>query len=452
MIPMDETYDVIIVGGGITGASLLYAISEYSDIKNVLLLEKYGGLALLNSNSRNNAQTLHFGDIETNYSKETARRTKEAAELVLRYASRIPAKNRGRIIQQVQKMVLGVGDFELGIMDGVYSNIKPLFPGLKRIGRRELSRIEPNVVKGRNPEEKIAALLSDKGYMVDFGRLTASFAENAKKNRKTRIEMRFNSKVLRVKKSGEGFDLFTREKRYSARFVVFATGAYSLYFAKTMGYDKNLSVLSVAGNFYYSKKVLNGKVYRVQIGGIPFAAVHGDPEITNASVTRFGPTVSLPFALEKGRGGTFWDYMRTFDFDFATLASLKNVLFNKDIERILKKNAAYDFPIIGKGKFLKNEAAKIVPALKNRDLWLAKGIGGIRPQIIDERKRFLVVGEAKLKEEGLIFNVTPSPGATSCLSSAVEDLRIITKHLGREFYEEKFGKELGSAEHALRHV
>lgn len=448
---MTDIYDVVIIGGGITGTSLLYAISEYSDIKSVLLLEKYDGLARLNSNSRNNAQTLHFGDVETNYTPQTAKRTKEAAELVLRYTDSLPDAERRRIIQRCQKMVLASGDFELGILEKTYKSIRPLFPGLKRVGRKQLAALEPNVVKGRDKDDEIAALLSDNGHMVDFGRLTKSFANKAMKHTRKRIRIKFNTAVLRAEHDGDNFRVVTAGKEYRARFVVFSAGAYSLYFAKKMGYDKNLSALAVAGNFYYSKRVLNGKVYRVQLGGIPFAAIHGDPEITNPGLTRFGPTVTLPPELERGHFETFGDYLRTFDFDLPTAISLKRILFNKDISRILRANIAYLVPISGKMEFVKHEAARIVPSLKNRDLWLAKGIGGIRPQIIDENKKALILGEAKLKEDGIIFNVTPSPGASSCLQGAVADLRVITEYLDKEFDEGRFERELGEVKHHLRH-
>ncbi len=450
---MPKMYDVIIVGGGITGASLLYAISRYSDIKSVLMLEKYGGLAPLNSNSRNNAQTLHFGDIETNYSLETAKRTNDAAKLLLRYTESLPVAVRSEVIRKCQKMVLAVGEFEMGLLEKTYSNISPLFPTLRKAERREIGRLEPYVVKGRGRDERIMALVSQHGYMVDFGKVTKTFADKALLNRKLKPEIKFNTRVTKAERHGDGFIVTAANgDEYHGRFVVFATGAYSLYFAKSMGYDNNLSVLSVSGSFYYSKKVLKGKVYRVQIGGIPFAAVHGDPEITNPNVTRFGPTVSLPLTLEKGHGGTVGDYLKTFDFDIPMLISMKNILLNRDIRRILSKNLLYGLPGIGKQEFLKNEAGRIVPSLRNEDIWLAKGIGGIRPQIIDENKRSLVLGEAKLKEDGIIFNVTPSPGATSCLSGAVADLKTITEHLGKEFHAQKFERELGEAKHHLKHV
>lgn len=441
---MERRYDVIIVGGGITGASLLYVLSRYTNVKSILLLEKYGDLACLNSNSMNNAQTLHFGDIETNYSLEQSKHTKESAGRILRYTEMLPRAARNNIIKECQKMVLGVGEEEVKRIEGIYSSgLKKLFPGLKMIGKKELERLEPNVVKGRNPGELISALLSDNGHMMDFGALTHSFAKNARLNKRIKIDLMFNTKVSKIKKDANGYEVVTAAKSYHSDFVVFATGSYSLYFAKMLGYDKNLSILAIGGNFYTSPRVLQGKVYRVQIGGVPFAAIHGDPDITDPNVTRFGPTVTIPIQLERHHNETSLDYLKTFDFDIPTLISLKRILFNKDISRILLNNAVYDMPFIGRYEFLKREASNIVPSLKYGNLRFAKNNGGIRPQVIDENKRAFLVGGVKIKEENLIFTVTPSPGASSCLQGSLEDAMYITQHLDKKFDADKFAWELG---------
>ena len=65
-------YDVLIIGGGVSGTALLYELAQFTDLKNIALLEKYDSVAAVNSSARNNSQTLHCGDIETNYTLEKA--------------------------------------------------------------------------------------------------------------------------------------------------------------------------------------------------------------------------------------------------------------------------------------------------------------------------------------------------------------------------------------------
>ena len=316
-------YDVIIVGGGISGTSLLYTLSRFTSIKKLLLIEKYGDLATLNSNSKNNAQTLHFGDIETNYSIEESRRVKRDAQRVVAYCSMLDNRTRAETIQECQKMVLAVGEEEIEAISRTYkSGLRKLFPGLEMADRKQIGRLEPNIVRGRKKGEVIAGLLSDTGYMMDFGRLTRLFAQDAKLVKGKDVDVMLGTRVKGMRKQAGTYRIDTEKGEYRARFVVFATGSYSLYFAKSIGIDKNLSVLSVGGSFYISPRVLNGKVYRVQKGGIPFAAVHGDPDITNPHITRFGPTVTVPPMLEKRHMDTIVDYMKTFDFDIPTFISL----------------------------------------------------------------------------------------------------------------------------------
>ena len=78
---MDENiHQVAIIGGGVCGTALLYMLAEYTDINDIILIEKYDSVATVNSHGRNNSQTLHCGDIETNYTLEKASKVKAAAE------------------------------------------------------------------------------------------------------------------------------------------------------------------------------------------------------------------------------------------------------------------------------------------------------------------------------------------------------------------------------------
>jgi len=43
---------------------------------------------------------------------------------------------------------------------------------------------------------------------------------------------------------------------------------------------------------------------------------------------------------------------------------------------------------------------------------------------------------------GIIFNMTPSPGATSCLGNAERDAKFACAHLGKIFDQARFNEEL----------
>jgi malate dehydrogenase (quinone) len=100
-------------------------------------------------------------------------------------------------------------------------------------------------------------------------------------------------------------------------------------------------------------------------------------------------------------------------------------------------NFLYDLPFIGKRLFIK-QIRKIVPSIKLNELKYAKGIGGTRPQIVNNTTRKLEMGEAKLCGDKIIFNITPSPGASTCLGNAYSDTTMIMGFFENKF---KFNKE-----------
>ncbi len=430
-------YDVLIVGGGVVGTALLYTLSKYTDVKNVGLIEKYSDFGLVNSASYNNSQTLHFGDIETNYSIEKARSVKRMADMVMKYLENIKDPSEGKkIFSKYSKMVLAVGTNQVHELKKRYPPFSELFPKLKMIGREEIGKIEPRVLEGRDPGQEILALETEDGYTVDFKKLCHSFIDNSLRlNPESGIHL--NTRLLKISKNDDAYEVLTDKGVFRASVVIIAAGGHSLMIAKSLGYGKNLAVLSMAGSFYTAPKVLNGKVYTIQQPKLPFAAIHGDPEVHSENVTRFGPTAKPIFQLERHNMSTFTEYWKTFGIGLNPIISLFKIIFDKVLFNYIFLNFLYDLPVIGKRLFIK-EVRKIIPSLKLNELHYAKGIGGTRPQIVNNTTRKLEMGEAKLSGDKIIFNITPSPGASTCLGNAYSDTQEIMKFLDNNF---KFNKE-----------
>jgi malate dehydrogenase (quinone) len=86
---------------------------------------------------------------------------------------------------------------------------------------------------------------------------------------------------------------------------------------------------------------------------------------------------------------------------------------------------------------------RLVPSLKLEDIKYAKGFGGVRPQVLNKTELKLMLGEASINPgTGIIFNMTPSPGATSCLGNAERDAKIVCKHLKIDFNLKSFLADL----------
>lgn len=445
---MEQTreYDVLIVGGGVVGTALLYSLSRYTDIPRIGLIEKYHDLGLVNTASTKNSQTLHFGDIETNYTVEKAVSVKRMADMVMKYleAEKIRDPNQ-KVFSKFSKMVLGVGEKQVDGLRKRFVVFRDLFPHLKLIEKDEIAKAEPRVVEGRDPDQQIVALMTPDGYTVDFKELCHSFVQNAV-DANPSSEIHFNTKLESISKKAGKWSVITNKGEFRAEAVVFAAGGHSLMFAKSLGYGLNLSVLSMAGSFYIShNKLLNGKVYTIQNAKLPFAAIHGDPEVHNPNITRFGPTAKPIFQLERHNPKTFTEYWKTFGFGLSPVISLIKILFDKVLFGYVLMNVVYDLPLIGKIFFIR-EVRLIVPTVKSSELKFAKGIGGTRPQIVNNTTHKLEMGEAKLSGEKIIFNITPSPGASTCLGNAYNDTRTIIEFLNGKykFDMQAFADDLGS--------
>jgi malate dehydrogenase (quinone) len=433
-------FNVAVVGGGISGASLLYTLARYTDIGEIALFEKYEEIGSVNTSARSNSQTLHCGDIETNYSYEKAKKVRRTAKMLENYA--LQHGYGGKYMHKMTKMVIGEGEEEVAFIKERYASFKNLYPYLELWDKEALEQIEPYLTLGR--EKKIVAMGAEGQYSaVDFGEIAKSFVDNAKQEEKKRIELFLSEHVEGINQLGDKLVLVTNKSRYYADFVVVDAGAHSLLLAHNMGYGQSYSCLPIGGSFFYAKKhFLNSKVYTVQNPKLPFAAVHGDPDIVRGNTVRFGPTALALPKLERYHYSHFVEFLNALSPDRSVFKVFYDLLSDDDIRDYAFKNFLYEIPGIRRTEFVK-ELTKIIPTVDADDIEYAENIGGLRPQVIDKENETLLLGEAKIETEiGVIFNMTPSPGATSCLGNALEDAKRACEHLGAVFYREKFRQEL----------
>lgn len=452
-----KTYDVLIIGGGVSGTALLYQLSRFTDLQAIGLLEKYSQVAVVNSKSCNNSQTIHKGDIETNYTLEKARVTKRTANMIVNYATKLPAEERDNIIAIYPKMVLGVGKTECDALRARYQVFKELYPNLKELERDDIAQIEPKVVEGRAVTEELFALgATDEYTACNYHTLSESFIKYAQESsaKKNQIcDVMLGTPVTKIEKINDVFQVHTQNAGVmEAKYVVVTAGGHSLLFAHQMGYGKDFACLPMAGSYYFTPQVLQGKVYTMQNPNLPFAAVHGDPDISVPGKTRFGPTALVLPVLERHNLKTFTEFCKVFSLGSDVMKAMWKLFKVSDIRRYIFRNFMYEVPYLRERLFLK-EIKKIIPTLTVDDIKFARGFGGIRPQVIDKKQQKLMMGEAKINpESGIVFNMTPSPGGTSCLGNAEKDMYLIADFLKCNIDKAAFEEELLSGEVELREI
>jgi malate dehydrogenase (quinone) len=505
----EQLTDVLIVGGGVCGAALLFELARYTDLGHLTLVERYGRLAAVNSCVTNNSQTIHVGDIETNYTLAKALAVKRTAEMISHYGELLDPDQRGRCIFRTPKMVLAVGEQECQGLRRRFELFSPHFPAMELLQKEQIAAWEPEValIDGElRPEPLLAIGIRNSDTAVDYGALTESFVDQARfalaATPERQLDLRLNTAVARITPEGDTFlvelqdgpELPGRDataginaaanatangstkagaadhasnganananantggngsdeghhaggghRRLRARHVVVCAGAHSLLLAQRMGFGLEYSCLPVAGSFYFTPDLLRGKVYTVQNDKLPFAAIHGDPDVRSAGLTRFGPTALLLPRLERYNRASFWEFLEVLRLDWDVLMVFLQLFAVADIRNYIVRNLLFEVPGLRRRLFLA-DARKIVPGLQLDQLRFAEGYGGVRPQLIDRKQRKLMLGEVRIEAmPGLSFNVTPSPGGTCCLGNAARDLETIAARLGCRFDRERLEQEL----------
>lgn len=435
---MTMIYDVVIIGAGVTGMADLFTLARYTNVERILVIERRGGIALVNSNTTFNSQTLHYGDIESNYPLEMALRVRRGAMLVNGFVDNFEPD----VGMRLPKMLLGVGDKEVEIVARRFGEFARAFPELELLARDEIAGHEPKIVEGRKEKQQINALYNPHGLAVDYHQLATSMHRHAVATGK-HIDTIFGTGVESIERSRHGFVIRAGGTAHTARAVLVGAGSVSLLFAQALGYGREYALLPVAGSFYKARKLLSSKVYTVQNPKLPFAAIHGDPATYDPDETRFGPTARPMPLLERHYYRTFFEFMRTGTMKPAGLWALVRIILDWDISRFAFKNIMYDVPWLGKRIFLRG-AKKIIPSIRVKDITLDKGAGGIRGQLVDLRTKKIAKGADKIVGDGIIFTMAPSPGASYCLGNAEEDALHLREFLGDGYHfdRERFRKEL----------
>lgn len=439
-------YDVLIIWWWVSGTALLYTLSNFTNIWSIGLIEKYSKSGLVNSKSTNNSQTLHSGDIETNYTLAKATKVKIKADMLKHFCEEYKREHgKEDFFHVYNKMILAIWDTEVKDLEHRFHEFKELFPLLKKLTREELTQAEPLVMKDRDPNEKVLALQSPEWYTIDYGKLTEIFVEKsiAKIDEHSNsvslqgwqtVDTFFDTKIENIIRTESGYTLFTQDWReFRCKVLIVSAGWHTPLIAQSLWYAKNYSILSVAWSFFKStRKILNGKVYTMQVPKLPFAAVHGDPDVYNEHETRFWPTAKGIFMLERYNYSSVWEYFKVFGFKWKSFKLIFSLMIDRVVWPYLFRNFRYDIPRIGKRLFL-SELKKIIPSLKASDIEHGDKLGGTRPQILNLDTMQLEMWEAKIIWDQIIFNITPSPGATTCLANAYDDTQKIIEFLKGEF-------------------
>ncbi|MFX1309027.1 MAG: NAD(P)/FAD-dependent oxidoreductase [Promethearchaeota archaeon] len=214
-------YDVIIIGGGVTGCSIARTLSKY-DLK-VCLLEKEAEVA--SGTTKGNSGVIHAGyasprDYIKRYLCINGNKlyTQAAKEL------NFPFKRIGSFVVAVEDNQIKQleEDRKKGTEDGV--------PGLEVIlDRRKIKEMEPNLT-----DEVVGVLHAPSAGLASPYELTFALAENAVMNG---VKFFRNHEVVKIKHQDYVFTVRTYVGEFQGRNLINAAGLYAARISRMLGLD-----------------------------------------------------------------------------------------------------------------------------------------------------------------------------------------------------------------------
>jgi sarcosine oxidase subunit beta len=257
---MAQTCDVVIVGGGVTGASTAWSLARRGAGKVVVLEKSYLGAG---SSGKSGAI------IRQHYSN---RLTAAMAQKSLRVFEHFEDVVGGPAVFTRTGMVLLVNEKDRAGLEANINLQRELGIDVGVVSAQEMPAIDP---QAQMAEDEIAAFESEAGY-VEAVQVVASFAEAAQRHGAEVLQGVEVKAVLVERGRVAGVD--TNEGRFHAGTVILATGPWAALLAKSAGLRLPVQACRTQVALFRRPTDFGRRcpVYGDFVHGIYFKPTHGD--------------------------------------------------------------------------------------------------------------------------------------------------------------------------------
>ena len=207
---MNNMYDVVIIGAGVSGSASARELSRYK--LNVCVVEKEEDVCC--GTSRANSAIVHAG-FDAEAGSLMAKLNVEGSQMMEGLSKELDFhyKNNGSLVVCLHE------EEKPNLQDLYDRGVKNGVKDLRIIDREELVALEPNI-----SDEAVAALYAPTGGIVcPFG-MNIAFAENAATNG---VEFKFDTEVTGLEKKDGSWVIKTSQGDIETKYVVNAAGVYA---------------------------------------------------------------------------------------------------------------------------------------------------------------------------------------------------------------------------------
>lgn len=231
-------FDCVIVGCGITGASIAYELSKYK--MNICILEANNDIA--DETTKANSGIVHAGyDPKPNtlMAKLNVIGSKMYPEIV----------NKLNVhYSRIGSLVIGKKEDEGKILDLYHRGLQNGVEGLQILNQEELFKLEPNL----NTDIELA-LYAPTAAIVSPWEMTLAMTRNALFNG---AKLYLSQKVIDITKEDDHFIVKTNKETFLTKYVINAAGVYADKIYQMVLKDKNsgFKIIPVKGDYYLLDK------------------------------------------------------------------------------------------------------------------------------------------------------------------------------------------------------
>jgi L-2-hydroxyglutarate oxidase len=287
-------YDVAIIGGGIIGLSVGWAITQGYPRAKILVLEKERRWG--HHQTGNNSGEIHSGiHYEPGSLKATYCRNGNTALVKFCRTYDIPHDVCGKVVVATDRK-------ELPQLEELYRRATRNRVEVKKICSEELRALEPHCAG-------VAALHVPSTGIVNYRHVADKFAELIQKGNG---DLRLGAEVKYIQVLPFGLQIDCSSTSYQSRFLINCAGLHCDRIAKLMGVDTGMRIVPIKGEYYHltrgKRYLVKTLIYALPNPRYPFLGAHFN-KLINGEV-RAGPNAVLTLKRE--------GYFRNFDLHDST--------------------------------------------------------------------------------------------------------------------------------------
>ncbi len=310
--------DVVLIGGGIMSATLGAMLKQLEPDWKIVLFEQLDTPGLESSSPWNNAGTGHSALCELNYSPAAADGSvspnkainiNEQFQLSRQFWAHLVDESligspKG-FINTVPHMSFVIGEAHRKFLKARHEALQPnpVFSSMEYSeDHGQIAKWAPLVMKGRDPQQVVAATRAAEGTDVDFGALTRELIGYMGRND---VEINYGTHVTDVSRASEGgWDVALKHPssgergKIKAKFVFVGSGGGALHLLQKSGIPegKGFGGFPVSGEFFRCTDESlasqhSAKVYgQASVGAPPMSVPHLDTRYVDGKRSLlFGP-------------------------------------------------------------------------------------------------------------------------------------------------------------------